>query len=31
MVAKGKIKAKDDAAIQKALDNLVDGVTAPLS
>lgn len=31
MVAKGKIKSKDDAAIQKALDNLVEGVTAPLS
>lgn len=31
MVAKGKIKAKDDKAIQKALDNLVEGVTAPLS
>lgn len=31
MVAKGKINAKDDKAIQKALDNLVDGVTAPLS
>lgn len=31
MVAKGKIKAKDDNAIQKALDNLVEGVTAPLS
>lgn len=28
MVAKGKIKAKDDKAIQKALDNLVEGVTA---
>lgn len=31
MVAKGKIKAKNDNAIQKALDNLVEGVTAPLS
>ncbi len=31
MVAKGKINAKDDKAIQKALDNLVDGVTTPLS
>ncbi len=30
MVAKGKISAKDDAAIQKVLDKLVDGVTAPL-
>lgn len=28
MIAKGKISASDDAAIQKALDNLVDGVTA---
>lgn len=31
MIAKGKIKAKDNKAIQKALDNLVEGVTAPLS
>ncbi len=31
MIAKSKLKAKDDEGIQKALDNLVDGVTAPLS
>ena len=30
MIAKGKLKAKDDAGIQKALDNLVAGVTAAL-
>lgn len=30
MVAKGKLSAKDDAGIQKALDNLVAGVTAAL-
>lgn len=30
MIAKGKISAADDAAIQKALDNLVSGVTAAL-
>lgn len=30
MIAKGKISATDDAAIQKALDNLVAGVTAAL-
>jgi len=31
LVAKGKVSAKDDKAIQKALDNLVEGVTAPIS
>lgn len=30
MIAKGKISATNDAAIQKALDNLVSGVTAAL-
>lgn len=31
LIAKGQVSAKDDAAIQKVLDNLVDGVTAPIN
>lgn len=31
MIAKGTLKANDDKKIQEALDNLVSGVTAPLS
>lgn len=31
MIAKGTLKAKDEKKIQEALDNLVSGVTAPLS
>lgn len=31
LVAKGQVSAKDDDAIQKVLDNLVDGVTAPIN
>ena len=31
MIAKGKLKANDDKAIQKALDQLVEGVTAAVS
>ena len=30
LIAQGTLSAEDDAAIQEALDNLVDGVTAPI-
>ena len=30
MIANGDLKADDDAAIQTALDTLVEGVTAPV-
>ena len=30
LIAQGTLSADDDAAIQEALDNLVDGVTAPI-
>lgn len=31
LIAKGKVSANDDKAIQEVLDNLVDGVTAPIN